>query len=121
MLVDMSNTPSAHYIAAKSRSHRAADHGAGGGVAGGLSLVTPGRSGRTSQHDRPAHPKARPMTTTTRLPQMVAVDDLAMTLGVCTKTVRRWIKDGKLRAHHLGRRVLIAEEDAAAFIAAGRR
>lgn len=61
------------------------------------------------------------MNTTKSLPRMVSVDELAETLGVCQKTVRRWIGAGKLRAHHLGRRVLIAEDDAAAFIAAGRR
>ena len=61
------------------------------------------------------------MKQTTSLPRMVAVEDLAETLGVCPKTIRRWIKAGKLKAHFLGRRVLIAEADAAVFIAAGRR
>jgi excisionase family DNA binding protein len=55
------------------------------------------------------------------IPRMMSIITLADLLGVCPKSVTRWIKDGRLKAHKLGGRVLIAEADAAAFIAAGRR
>ncbi len=61
------------------------------------------------------------MNTKIHLPRMIAVADLADNLGVCSKTVRRWIQDGSLKVYRIGRRVLIAEEDVAAFLAAGRR
>jgi excisionase family DNA binding protein len=56
-----------------------------------------------------------------KIPRMIAVGDLAKQLGVCAKTIRRWIDQGDLKAHKLGGRVLIAEADAAAFIAARPR
>ncbi len=47
-----------------------------------------------------------------------SVSDVAEHLGVSTRTVRRWIEDGQLIAHHFGRAVRIAEEDLRAFLAA---
>jgi excisionase family DNA binding protein len=63
----------------------------------------------------------KPAAPSPRIPRMVGVGELAERLGVCSKTIRRWIADGHLHAHRLGRRVLIAEEDALSFVAAGRR
>ncbi len=48
------------------------------------------------------------------------VTDVAEHLGVATRTVRRWIDDGQLIAHHFGRAVRIAEEDLRTFLAAHR-
>jgi excisionase family DNA binding protein len=58
---------------------------------------------------------------TPRLPQLLAVDDVAEQLKVSTKTVRRWIERGELRVHHLGRQLRVADEDVAAFLNARRR
>jgi excisionase family DNA binding protein len=52
---------------------------------------------------------------------MMSIADLADTMDVSTKTIQRWIASGALHAHHFGRIVRIAEEDAAAFSAAQRR
>jgi excisionase family DNA binding protein len=49
-----------------------------------------------------------------------SVDELANRWGVSTRTVRRQIKSGALRAHRIGRRVLISDADIAAFLAANR-
>ena len=51
-----------------------------------------------------------------RLPRLLPLDEVAQTLHVSIKTVRRWIKQGALRAHQFGRQLRIAEEDLAAFI-----
>jgi excisionase family DNA binding protein len=56
-----------------------------------------------------------------RLPQLFSVEEIAERFGVSTKTVRRWIASGELRAHRLGRQIRIAEEDAIAFMATRRR
>jgi excisionase family DNA binding protein len=59
--------------------------------------------------------------TTTRLPRMLTVREIADQFALCDKTIRRLIKSGQLRAHYIGRTVRIAEEDAAACMAARRR
>jgi len=48
------------------------------------------------------------------------VDQVAGALGVSTRSVRRWIKQRKLIAHHFGAAVRIAEADLKAFIAVHR-
>ena len=48
------------------------------------------------------------------------VDQIADALGVSTRSVRRWIKQEKLVAHHFGGAVRIAETDLNAFIAQHR-
>jgi excisionase family DNA binding protein len=53
--------------------------------------------------------------------RFVSVSDVAEQLGVCTKTVRRWIKSSELHSHRFGRRLRIADEDLAAFVALRRR
>ena len=44
------------------------------------------------------------------------VDEVAESLGVCTRSVRRWIASGELVAHWLGRSVRIAESELKAFL-----
>jgi excisionase family DNA binding protein len=56
------------------------------------------------------------MTKATRIPRMLAVTDIAETMRVSTRTVRRWIDSGDLRVHRLGRQVRVSEEDLAAFL-----
>ena len=48
------------------------------------------------------------------------VDQVAGMLDVSTRSVRRWIKQKKLIAHHFGTAVRIAETDLKAFIAEHR-
>jgi excisionase family DNA binding protein len=48
------------------------------------------------------------------------VAQVAGALGVSTRSVRRWIKQKKLVAHHFGAAVRIAETDLKAFIAEHR-
>jgi excisionase family DNA binding protein len=50
-----------------------------------------------------------------------SVSHIAEHLDVSTKTVRRWIEAGQLHVHRFGRRVRIADDDLAAFIALRRR
>ncbi len=58
---------------------------------------------------------------TSRTPRFFAVSDVAELLKVSTKTVRRWINDGKLHGHSFGRQYRIAEEDFRLFLATSRR
>ena len=51
-----------------------------------------------------------------RLPRLLPLDEVAQTLHVSIKTVRRWIQQGALHAHQFGRQLRITEEDLAAFI-----
>jgi excisionase family DNA binding protein len=59
--------------------------------------------------------------TGSKVPQLLTIPQLAERLGVCTRTIRRQIAAGELRAHRFGRQVRVSEEDAIAFIAARRR
>jgi excisionase family DNA binding protein len=49
-------------------------------------------------------------------PVVYTVAEIAKLMKVSTKTVRRWIKNGDLIAHRLGRQLRITESDLAAFI-----
>jgi excisionase family DNA binding protein len=51
-----------------------------------------------------------------RLPRLLPLDEVAHTLHVSIKTVRRWIQQGALHAHQFGRQLRVAEEDLAVFI-----
>ena len=55
-----------------------------------------------------------------RLPRMLSMSELADFMEVSVKTIQRRIAVGELRAHRFGRIVRIAEDDAAAFVAASR-
>jgi len=48
------------------------------------------------------------------------IPEVAERLGVCTRTVRRWISAGDLVVHRVGHVVRIAEGDLRAFLAAHR-
>jgi excisionase family DNA binding protein len=48
------------------------------------------------------------------------IPEVADSLSVCTRTVRRWIDDGDLVAHRLGAAVRISEDDLRAFLARHR-
>lgn len=48
--------------------------------------------------------------------EFLTIDEVAQALGVCTRTVRRWIKSGRLVAHRIRRIVLIARADFDAFL-----
>jgi excisionase family DNA binding protein len=49
------------------------------------------------------------------------VDDVATAMLVAPKTVRRWIEQGDLHAHHIGRLVRISDDDFRTFHAARRK
>ena len=55
-----------------------------------------------------------------RRPGFLGVAEVAETLGVSVKTIRRWIEQGELRVHRLGRQLRISDEDLAAFISRAR-
>ena len=61
------------------------------------------------------------MSTATRLPRMLTIEQVAAQLQVSPRTIRRWIAAGDLRAHHLNVLVRIAEDDLAAFLNQHRR
>jgi excisionase family DNA binding protein len=49
-----------------------------------------------------------------------SIDELAERWGVSTRTVRRQIKSGALRAHRIGRLVRISDADAEDFLKQNR-
>ncbi len=61
------------------------------------------------------------MSTATRLPRMLTVEQVAAQLQVSPRTIRRWITAGDLRAHHLNALVRTAEDDLATFLNQHRR
>lgn len=50
-----------------------------------------------------------------------SVEQGAGILGVSKWTARKWIREGKLKAVRLGRRVLIEEAELERFVAAGKQ
>lgn len=59
----------------------------------------------------PPSPAKRPQ-------RLLSIDEAAEFFLVSSKTVRRWIASGKLRAYRLGRQWRIAPEDVASFLSA---
>jgi excisionase family DNA binding protein len=55
-----------------------------------------------------------------RPPSFFTVAKVADRLQVSTRTVRRWIASGELKAHKLGGVVRISDEDLRAFLALRR-
>ena len=53
--------------------------------------------------------------------RFLSVGDVAETLQVSEKTVRRWIDLGELVAHRFGRQLRIAPEDFEVFVKLRRR
>jgi excisionase family DNA binding protein len=60
-------------------------------------------------------------TAPSRMPRLVSVQAAAEHLGVCTKSIRRWIKSGHLRAHRAGRQLRIFEDDLLRFVQSNRQ
>lgn len=56
-----------------------------------------------------------------RLPRLLDIEVVAKHLGVSTKTVRRQIACGELRAHRVGRNIRISEDDLVIFLNRYRR
>src|SRR5262249_61259266 len=54
-------------------------------------------------------------------PRFFTIPEVAESLAVSARTVRRWIKQKKMVAHYFGAPVRIAESDLNAFIAQHRR
>ena len=54
-----------------------------------------------------------------RLP-LLTIDQVAERLGVSAKTIRRWVKQGDLPIHRLGRGLRVTETDFERFLAARR-
>jgi excisionase family DNA binding protein len=52
----------------------------------------------------------------TRITQTIAVDALAVRLGVSPWTVRTWLRQGRVPFFKIGRRVLIKAEDVEALL-----
>jgi excisionase family DNA binding protein len=50
------------------------------------------------------------------VPWLISVAEAAQHLGVSSKTVRRWIEQGELPHHRLGRQIRIAESDLIVFL-----
>ena len=55
-----------------------------------------------------------------RQPSFFTLDEVSDRLQVSTRTVRRWIAAGELKAHRLGRVVRISDEDLRVFLALRR-
>jgi len=56
------------------------------------------------------------MNAISKLPRFFSRSEVAEQVGVCTKTVDRWIKDDGLQVYRLRRRVCIAENDLLKFL-----
>jgi excisionase family DNA binding protein len=52
---------------------------------------------------------------------MLSIGDVAEAMNASTRTIRRWIADGDLHAHRMGRLVRVSEDDLVAFAATRRR
>lgn len=50
------------------------------------------------------------------VPRVLSIAATAQHLGVSSKTVRRWIEQGELPHHRLGRQIRIAESDLIVFL-----
>jgi excisionase family DNA binding protein len=61
-----------------------------------------------------------PRSDGTKMQKFLTVDQIADAFNVSVRTVRRWIKDGKLVAHRFGAAVRIGTNDLAAFVAIHR-
>jgi len=57
----------------------------------------------------------------TAAPRFFTINDIATSLSVSDKTVRRWIAGGALSAHNFNRVVRISERDFLAFLALHRQ
>ena len=80
---------------------------------------------RTPLLARNPAPKASPRTTGTGprgrpVIKLFTIEEVAETLNVSSRTVRRLIESGALPVHRLGRLVRIADGDLATFLAASR-
>jgi excisionase family DNA binding protein len=78
-------------------------------------------AGHRCARARPTNVAARLATPETgREDQQLAfysVDEVAERLNLCSKTIRNWIRDGRLPAHRLGKKLAIAKSELTAFIA----
>ena len=80
---------------------------------------------RTSLLARNPAPKTSPRTTGTGtrgrpITRLFTIEEVAETLNVSSRTVRRLIESGALPVHRLGRLVRIADGDLVTFLAASR-
>ena len=66
---------------------------------------------------KPNAPKAAPHTSSP--PRLLSVNEAAIELSVCTKTVRRLIERGALPCCRIGRLVRIRAVDLVEFVASG--
>jgi excisionase family DNA binding protein len=48
--------------------------------------------------------------------RLLSVDDIADDLGVSTKTIRRLIDGGELRAHRIGRALRVSEDEVRQYL-----
>jgi excisionase family DNA binding protein len=63
---------------------------------------------------------ARLATGPRTISRLRTIREVAELCRVSVRTVRRWIDDDELVVHRFGRRVLVADEDLQAFLAARR-
>lgn len=77
-------------------------------------------SRKNSRDASDAPPSTAPRSGSRKMQTFVTVDQVADALNVSPRSVRRWIKTGRLIAHRFGGAVRIASADLAAFLAAHR-
>ena len=70
-------------------------------------------------NDTPA--ESSPPVPTVNLPSLLTIKQVAVTLQVNTRTIRRWIEAGDLVTHQFGRGMRISEADLQSFIKLGRQ
>ena len=58
---------------------------------------------------------------TANLPTLLTIEQVATTLQVNPRTIRRWIETGDLVTHRFGRGYRVSEADLQAFIRLGRQ
>lgn len=82
--------------------------------------LSPRRPAKKKPARSPSTPRAAgspPTLPGPNLPQFLSIEQVAMSLGVSVKTVRRHIARGTLPARRCGRRVLIGRADLLMFAA----
>ena len=74
----------------------------------------------SAENVAPSDPARRRQRRPAQDMRFFTIAQVAEMVGVSTRTVRRWIKNGQVVAHHIGATVRIAESDLRAFFSQHR-
>jgi len=52
--------------------------------------------------------------------ELLKIEDIAEGTGICTETVRRYIRQGKIKARKIGRRYYVSKDSFKEFVNGGK-